>query len=78
VGTGSREENASEQKNLIAGSHPKGENASERKNLIAGSHPKKGTASTGGPARYKTPVEAARVDRRIERYSFSREHPVRF
>ena len=40
--------------------------------------PKKGAASTGGPARYKTPVEAACVDRRIERASLSRDHPVRF
>jgi hypothetical protein len=36
----------------------------------------KGAASKGGPARYQTPIEAACADRRIERYSFSRDHPV--
>jgi hypothetical protein len=36
----------------------------------------KGAASKGGPARYQTPIEAACADRRIERCSFSREHPV--
>jgi hypothetical protein len=36
----------------------------------------KGAASKGGPARYQTPIEAACADRRIERYSFSREYPV--
>ena len=40
--------------------------------LIASDHAgssalEKGAASTGGPARYKTPVEAACADRRIER-----------
>jgi len=38
---------------------------------------RKGAASKGGPARYQTPIEAACADRRIERYSFSRDHPVR-
>jgi hypothetical protein len=38
--------------------------------------PEKGAASKGGPARYQTPIEAACADRRIERYSFSRDHPV--
>jgi hypothetical protein len=36
----------------------------------------KGAASKGGPARYQTPIEAACADRRIERCSFSRDHPV--
>jgi hypothetical protein len=36
----------------------------------------KGAASKGGPARYQTPIEAACADRRIERRSFSRDHPV--
>jgi hypothetical protein len=36
----------------------------------------KGAASKGGPARYQTPIEAACADRRIERWSFSRDHPV--
>jgi hypothetical protein len=38
--------------------------------------PEEGAASKGGPARYQTPIEAACADRRIERYSFSRDHPV--
>jgi len=40
--------------------------------------PEKGAASTWGTSAVQTPIEAARVDRRIERISFSREHPVRF
>jgi hypothetical protein len=36
----------------------------------------KRAASKGGPARYQTPIEAACADRRIERCSFSRDHPV--
>jgi len=38
----------------------------------------KGAASKGGPARYQTPIEAACADRRIERCSFSRDHPVHY
>jgi hypothetical protein len=51
----------------------------ERNGLIPGKQRvslEKGAASKGGPARYQTPIEAACADRRIERYSFSRDHPV--
>jgi len=51
--------------------------SSARSNPVPTSR-KKGATSTGGPARYKTPVEAACVDRRIERISISRDHLVRY
>jgi hypothetical protein len=60
---------------LIAGSEPefpkKARFFLETKGFL-----EKGAASKGGPARYQTPIEAACADRRIERYSFSRDHPV--
>jgi hypothetical protein len=48
-----------------------------KERLTASRHPK-GCSLDRGTSAVKTSIEAARVDRRIERPAFSREHPVRF